>query len=143
MTSVICPICKQHAFDLEEKTCRACGARALAIGLMDPPLEDVLAGLVEDVKLMIKDLKDDDYQQLLGLWVNVPFTKDTALLAHRCIAEAGLHCMQVHLTIKGLWQYSLILANTEKSLKTVETIVRKIAKERGAEVTFSGRPLLH
>lgn len=145
MVLQICPACKKPAFDLEQRTCQACGARSLPVGgpLPNPTLEEVLDGLVHNVKVMLKGLKKNEYQQLLGLWQNVPFTQETALLAHRRVSAADICCMQVSLTIRDRTQYSLFFATSYTTLDEIKQTVYKLATKQGCSAICTDRPMLN
>lgn len=120
-----CPICDEDAFDTDAGICRHCSTRGT---IREVSLEEALDGLLHNAKLQLATLGPNEFQQVLGLFIDCPFKRGEAKAAHRLFQNNEILCAHIIISENGHEMHSLILSLAESGMRRALAIARRIAK---------------
>jgi hypothetical protein len=123
-----CPNCLKMTVD-ETGKCTQCGMLATTSTVID---DSQLAGLLTNVRVRMRDLGLDEFQQLLGPFSPRPghgpqdgisFTEDTCRLTHHYLLKHNIFCIRIVIITRDDPMWSLIVGHR---LDTLERCIKKL-----------------
>lgn len=144
-TLLPCPNCNQVRLNPTLGVCENCGVLTTEDDTVN---EAVLIGLLHNLRVIMADMEPDQFQQVLGPLSGpigdeddgVPFTAETAALAHRYLREHGILCVHVALTANGKTEHSLVAAFNSTGIGRCLRQARRFAQRHRARLHVIEHP---
>ena len=142
---LVCNHCGNQSLDEISGVCTKCGLHST--NRQDFQVDEAaLRGLLHNVRVLLAEMPQEGFQQILGLWGpsgtddGIAFNADDCQQAHRYLLQHGVLCIHVAITADQQTQHSLICAVSQKGLDRALRSARRLANQQRArmEIVLAG-----